>query len=286
MEHFPEQLHDELEAYPLRLNVAALPERRFFKMIRTLTVLVVLASALMICLAVFLNYQITHLNVTLLKNNRWQFYQIDPQEKKLHTLENAEIRLNPLVLMIESKLRDYLMWRNSTAGSEQQISANFTSGGRIYQFSSTKVFDRFASVDKRNLPQRDTDIVREAHIYDLRLLYPRFPYLWMAYIEVFDMPATEDYVGVCLCSDNSKQCLDCKKQKSVNRERYKIWIRTTFGRPQKCIVQDQDPILKDQDAGLCLNPLGISVDEYNPTIVPIHDDETYWNLPPALRTGL
>lgn len=283
MEKYPEQLRDELEAYPLRLNVAALPERRFFKMIRTLTLLVVLLSALLIVLAVFLNYQITHLDITLHRNGRWQFYQIDPQKKTLTPLESSTIGANSLVLFVESKVRDYLMWRNTTAGPEQQINANFAPGGRIAQFSESRLFAQFVNHDRRKLPQRDTDIVREAHIYDLQLVYPRLPYLWLAYVEVFDMPATEDDVGVCLCSDNSADCLSCKVQKAVNRERYKIWMRTSFNRPKKCSVRDQDPNLPDQDAGLCLNPLGISVDSYVPTFVPIHDDEIYWDIPPILR---
>ena len=47
MVQYPEDLHDELEAYPVRLNVAALPDRRFFKMMRTLTVGTVLLTSLL-----------------------------------------------------------------------------------------------------------------------------------------------------------------------------------------------------------------------------------------------
>ena len=285
LEQFPEHLHDELEAYPLRLNVSALPERRFFKMIRTLTVLVVLAGALLISLAVFLNYQITHLDITLYKNGRWQFYQIDPMEKRLYPLESSTKTLNPLAFVIEAKLRDYLIWRNNTTGSDQQIKTNINPGGRIFQFSGTKVWAQFVNVDKPKINQRDDDVVRETHIYDLQLVDSRFPYLWLAYIEIFELPATEDFVGICLCSDNSQKCLDCKKQNAIKRERYRVWMRTSFSRPHECKVLGTEFDLTDSEANLCLNPLGISVDTYIPTIVPIHDENTYWDLPPVLRAN-
>ncbi len=78
MADLPEKMRDELGAYPLRLHVAALPERRFFKMTRTLTIITTLLAGLLIVLGVFLNYQITHLDVSVGRRGNWRFYRIDP----------------------------------------------------------------------------------------------------------------------------------------------------------------------------------------------------------------
>jgi len=267
-----ETMHDELGAYPLRLDVAALPERRFFKMIRTLTIGVVMAGALMIILGVILNYQIAHQDVTVQRGNVWQFYRIDPQEKVLRTLESQTVTINPLRLYVEKMLYDYLMMRNSTAWDKKELEKNFGSTGLIAQLSSAAVLSDFAGEKSVLLSKTQAHgLIREAHIYDLRLTSSN---LWVAYMEVFDLPQTNKSTVVCGCSDNSRSCLDCKIKNAKNRERYKIWIRTSFDR-SKAGCRGLE--------GRCDNPLGISVDRYIVTFVPIHEDDVYWNLPPALQ---
>ena len=108
MADYPETPQDKLEAYPLRLNVAALPERRFFKMTRTLTICVVLLSALLILLGVYLNYQITHLDVAVRRGSAWQFFRIDPEDKKLKMTESTAVGVDALRLVVEEKLIEYL----------------------------------------------------------------------------------------------------------------------------------------------------------------------------------
>lgn len=271
LEEKAEVLHDELEAYPLRLNVAALPERRFFKMTRMLTVSVVLLSALLITLGVYLNYQITHLDVTVRKNNIWQFYRIDPEEKRLKAAESASISVDPLKLVVEEKLRDYLTVRNSTVWAMDVMDRNLGPSGLIAQVSHPSVYNKFITEGRAMLNKtRGAELVRDVHIYELKWIRSN---LWMAIIETFDLPMSDDQVSVCLCSDNSKGCIRCKIAHAKNRERRKIWMRTSFNRPKRC----------EADIGLCENPLGISVDKYISTFVPIHDEATYWDLPPALR---
>ncbi len=264
MADYPEIPHDKLEAYPLRLNVSALPERRFFKMTRTLTVGVVLLSALLICLGVFLNYQITHLDVSVRRNNSWQFYRIDPEEKQLKNAESFSIRVDPLRLMVEAKLMEYLTIRNSTIWQIDVMDKNFGPSGPIAQLSPPKIFASFDMEARSMLSKtRANRLIREVHIYDLKWLRSN---LWMAIIETFDMPITDESISPCPCADNSKKCLQCKTQKAENHERKKIWMRTSFNRPKTPY-----------------NPLGISVDKYISTFMPIHPEATYWDLPPALQ---
>jgi len=264
---YPETPKDKLEAYPLRLNVSALPERRFFKMTRTLTICVVLLSALLISLAVFLNYQITHLDVTVKRGATWQFYRIDPESKQLKGIESASIRVDPLRLVVEEKLMDYLKIRNSTVWSKDIMDENFGPAGPIAQVSEPRVFSVFDQ-EARSLvaKTRANRLIREVHIYTLKLVRNN---LWMAVLETFDLPITDDAVSPCPCSDNSKACLKCKTQKAEKHERKKIWIRTSFGRPKTPY-----------------NPLGISVDKYISTFMPIHPDATYWDLPPDLQPDI
>ncbi|MBQ3695616.1 MAG: hypothetical protein II938_01425 [Alphaproteobacteria bacterium] len=264
MANYPETPQDKLEAYPLRLNVSALPERRFFKMTRTLTVCVVLLSALLISLGVYLNYQITHLDVTVRRGGVWQFYRIDPQDKKLKPTESTSIVINPMRLIVEEKLMQYLKVRNSTVWAIDTMNYNFGQTGPIAQLSAPSVFTAFVREGQALLSKtRGNGLVREAHIYDLRLVAPD---LWMAVLETFDLPITDDLVSACACSDNSKACLKCKIDESKNRERKKIWIRTSFSRPKTLA-----------------NPFGVSVDKYVSTFLPIHSEATYWDLPADLQ---
>ena len=289
MSDYPETLQDELEAYPLRLNVAALPERRFFRMIRTLTVGVVLLSALLISFGVYLNYQITHLDVTVQRGKILQFYQIDPVDKRLKAVESVKTKVDPLKLVVEEKLRDYLQLRNSTVWVMDTMNKRFGAKGLIAQMSHPKVYNDFFQVGANMIRKtRASELVRDVHIYDLRMesynpgdrlgasLYDldgKNRVLWSAIIETFDLPITDDLVSVCNCSDNSKACIKCKIDNAKNRERSKIWMRTSFSRQKRC----------DAKSDLCANPLGVSVDSYIVTFMPIHDDATYWNLPPALQ---
>ncbi len=264
MVDYPETPRDQLEAYPLRLNVSALPERRFFKMTRTLTVCVVLLASLLICLGVFLNYQITHLDVTVKRGNTWQFYRIDPEAKQLKATESSVIKIDPLQLVVEEKLVDYLKIRNSTVWSMDVMDANFGPSGPIAQLSEPRVFVTFDQEARSMLAKtRGSSLIRDTHIFALKLIRGN---LWMAIIETFDLPITDDATSPCLCVDNSKECLSCKISKSKNRERKKIWMRTSFNRPKTLY-----------------NPLGVSVDKYISTFLPIHNEATYWDLPPDLQ---
>ena len=261
---YPETPKDNLEAYPLRLNVSALPERRFFKMTRTLTVCVVLLSALLIVLGVYLNYQITHLDVTVRRGSAWQFFRIDPEDKKLKIAESTAVGVDGLRLVVEEKLTDYLKLRNSTVWDSDTMDKNFGPSGPIAQLSNSSVFAVFNPEAQAILTKtRGHSLIREAHLYDLKVVGPNF---WSAIIETFDLPITNDLISVCACSDNSQACLKCKIENAQNRERKKIWIRTSFN-----------------GAKTLSNPLGVRVEKYIPTHLPIRPEATYWDLPADLR---
>lgn len=267
MTDYPETPKDTLEAYPLRLNVSALPERRFFKMTRTLTVCVVLLSALLIILGVYLNYQITHLDVTVKRGSAWQFYRIDPEAKQLNGIESFTIQVDPLRLAIEERLVEYLKVRNSTVWAMDTMNYNFGPSGPVAQLSDPKIYMSFDQEARALLSKtRGASLIREVHIYSLKWLRSN---LWVALLETFDLPITDNLISACACSENTKECLQCKMKNAKNRERKKIWMRTSFSRPKTLA-----------------NPLGVSVDRYISTFVPIHDDATYWDLPTALQPDI
>ena len=171
MADLPEQQKDNLEAYPLRLNVSALPERRFFKMTRTLTVSVVLLASLLIALGVFLNYQITHLDVTIKRGSAWQFYRIDPEAKQLKVTEPSVLVIDPLRLATEERLLAYLKIRNSTVWTQDTMDRNFGPAGPIAQLSNPKIYMQFDREAKAMLNKtRGAGLIREAHIYSLKWL--------------------------------------------------------------------------------------------------------------------
>lgn len=263
-EAFPENLKDELEAYPLRLNVSALPDRVFFKMTRTLTISVVLLSALLIIFATLLNYQITHLDVSIKKGSTWQIFSIDPLNKQLKVNESASILVDPMLLVTEARLREYLIARNSTVWAIDTMTYNLGNAGVVAQLSEPQVFNDFQQKARTILEEtRGKSLIRDTHIFDLNVIHSN---LWQAIIETYDLPITDDLVSECNCTDNSKKCINCKISKAVKRERTKIFMRTSFKRPKSL-----------------LNPLGISVDSYTPLIMPIHEKEPYWDLAPDLR---
>ena len=280
MTNYPETHKDKLEAYPLRLNVAALPERRFFKMTRTLTVLVVLLSALLVVFGVYLNYQITHLDVSVRRGSAWQFYRIDPEEKRLKIAETTSVGVDAMYLVVEEKLIEYLKLRNSTVWTLNTMEKNFGMSGPIFQISSSDVFKAFDREAQAMLSKtRGAGLIRDVHIYSLKNVGPN---LWSAIIETFDLPITDDLISECPCTDNSKECLNCKISKAKNRERKKIWIRTSFARKE---ISEQmcNSIHRVSGKEVCFNPLGISIDKYISTFLPIHPNATYWDLPPDLR---
>ena len=113
-------------------------------------------------------------------------------------------------------------------------------------------------------------ITRDVHIYSL---YPVHGDLWSAYIETFDFPLDENLNKKCDCSDNSRECLNCKEKNTVLRQRKKILLRAGFF-GEKTLQ----------------NPLGIVIYAYYPAYVPVpkkgEKKETFWDLPPALRPTL
>ncbi len=264
MGNLPENLKDELGAYPLRLHVAALPERRFFKMTRILTILTTLLAALMIVLGVFLNYQITHLDISIGRPGRWLFYQIDPEQKRLKPSESITKNVLAMQIIVEENLMQYLKTRNSTVWATDVMEYNMGNSGPVAQISSLDVFETFKREYKTIRAQtRGEGLIRDVHVYDLQLFNSN---LWVAILETFDLPITDDLISECPCSDNSKACIKCKTTKAKRHSRSKVWMRTSFSK-KKTLE----------------NPLGISVDSYTSVYVPIHENAAYWDLPPDLR---
>ena len=264
MADLPERLSDELGAYPLRLNVSALPERRFFKMTRTLTIITTLLAGLMIVLGALVNYQITHQDVSVGHRGNWRFYRIDPEQKRLKRIESLTKSVPAVQIVVEEELMRYLKIRNSTVWATDLMDYNFGASGPIAQFSSAEVFDGFSREARTTLAMtRGEGLIRDVHVYDLQLLREN---LWVAIIETFDLPITDDLISECVCSDNSKACLKCKTTHAKRHNRMKVWMRTALNRGRSYE-----------------NPLGIRVTSYEAVFVPIHENATYWDLPPALR---
>ncbi len=276
-EEYPEDFKDVLEAYPLRLNVNALPERRFVKMMRSLKVAVALLSSLMILLGVYLNYQITHLDVDVRKGKTLQFFRVDPESKQLSPAESGEMSLSALRLVAEDQLMKYLKMRNRTVWNQDEMIKNWGVNGLIYRMSSDVVYRGFE--EERNVLNnvRGLEMLREVHVYELKWVRDN---LWMAIIETFDMPLTDTGFEVCECSDNTPACIDCHIAKTKKRERRKIWMRTGFSRKPPEVSDAFPAQIFD------LNPMGVSVEKYVSVYMPINEKEPYWDLPPALRPDI
>lgn len=260
---------DALGAYPLRMQISAIPERRYLRTARLLTILSFINMAVMMILAGVFAYNAVRLDVSIANSSMVNLYAIDPENKVLQAAEYDEIAVPAMTLAVEKAFRNYITDYFSVDLDPQKQVLHWGPASTVENYTNPKMLKDLKEKTLSHLLNyaQKRGLNQEAHVYSIRQTPGG---AWEALLDVFEMKPRNPFNPICNCDDNSRECLTCKGKNNQGRRRYRVFIR---GLPLY------------QEANI-YNPLGIMIDIVSVLPQPIHPNETYWGIPPVLRPEL
>lgn len=277
---------DHLEAYPEKKQVSAFPERRFIKTNRFLVILALVNLACMLAGSGIFIYAAKRADVKVQNERGLLLYQLDNEEKRLKQAEYKERKIPARQLIMEDYLTKYIKERHSCSKDDTQKDFSERLSDKSFVLKSSSGATQQIKKEIETL-QRETvsrGIIRDVHIYNLHLLTRRGEnYLWTAFIETFDFPKPDGF-PVCNCFDNSPTCLKCKYEKTIQRQRKRIWIRATMFNSQKDTKWVRR-LPEDVEITRYDNPFGIQILGYYVGYMPKDAPSQNWDLPPELTSS-
>lgn len=128
---------DKLGAYPERIHVKAMPERRYLWSSRVLVILAIFS----ICLNMMLTSTI--LLLTPQRSSAPQMFYINDKFNRLDILEPSEIDVQAFNLITEEQIRNYIMYRYLITSRYDELVSRWSAGSPVFWMSSTAVFSNF-----------------------------------------------------------------------------------------------------------------------------------------------
>ena len=130
---------DKLGRFPERVDIAAMPERRYLWTSR----LLVIFSAISICLTMMLASTIYVLLPQ--RGARPRLYNTNASFSKLERVKPAETTVPAMDLLTESYIEKYIKLRHEVPTSQFELLTRWALDSEFYQLSSSRVYGSFAN---------------------------------------------------------------------------------------------------------------------------------------------
>ncbi len=261
------ETEDVLGAYPERMQITAIPERRYLKTSRLLAITTFINLGVLIALSGIFVYFVARLDVVVANRRVVNMYAMDPERQVILASEYNTRTVSSMQLMMEQAVRDYIINRHTVVWDPNEQNYLWSGAGAVAKYSNKDLYQSFMREAQLLFnDSRARRIVKDVHLYSLKLTSTN---IWEGIFDVFDMPVPDIFNPICSCSDNTPDCISCKEQHSKGRQRFKVYVRSNFSAPKSL-----------------LNPLGIRVLNYDQLYVPIDPKEKFWGVPSILRSGL
>lgn len=128
---------DKLGAYPERVHIKAMPERRYLWTSRVLVIIAIFS----ICLNIMLSCTIYLLLPQ--KSSAPRLMYINNKLNQMQLLEASEINIPAFNLVTEQQIRDYIMYRYLISSRYDELVARWSPGSAVFWMSSVSVFRSF-----------------------------------------------------------------------------------------------------------------------------------------------
>jgi len=259
---------DALGAYPLRMQISAIPERRYLRTARILAIFTFFNLAALMVLAGMFAYYAVRQDVLVANSKVINLYAMDPEHKVIKASEYSETSYPALGLIMEQGVRDYIKSRYSYYLDPQKQAQNWGPASPLSLYTDAEKLKMFHEREAFawTSPARQKGVNKEVHIYSLEQTSTG---LWEGLIDIFDMKPRDPYHPICDCYEDTRECIECKEKNNLGRARYRVYLRSGFfGMPN------------------LYNPLGIGVAGSYLTPQIIHPEDQFWNIPPILKPEL
>ena len=229
----PEASNDQLGAYPERMHVEALPERRYLKTTRFL----VIASLL----SLTFNFAMTFIFIrnarnveAIVENSNSQdtyLYYLDYYRKELQPLQKTYRYLSVMDLVFQNLISDYLNQRFQITLNKGEMNAKWGVAGKVYAYAHQLYENEFLPTVDESLNLMNRGITQEIYIYDIKNL--NGVNFYEVVFDVFSLNESGFRAQKCPCKDKTKECLMCMRNTAVKTIRYKAYIRVNLALPEE-----------------------------------------------------
>ena len=176
--------NDKLGAYPEKVHIGAMPERRYLKTSRIMTFL---ASALL-CVTIMLTFVLYILSPQLrsepllLKIDR-RFYTLEPIQDQIVLWPSS-------LLLMEEHIKQYILLRHTIVADVDEMQARWSEENSLLKwFSSPEAFRSFVNEKNINLARMAEGLTTEVNI---RFIQRISDSVWLAEFETIEhMPEEE-----------------------------------------------------------------------------------------------
>ena len=238
----PEKSNDVLEAYPERLHVTALPERRYLKTARFLVIATLLSLTFNFAMT-FIYIRNASLVEAIVHNPARQdtfLYQLDYYNKELKPIQKPFRNLSVMDLIFQNLIADYLNERYQVTSNRQEMETKWSANSKLFAYAP-KLYEAFIPEANEALARQVRGITQEIHIHSIKNLSTNM------YEVIFDVYAlNESGYGdkKCPCKEKNDECLQCMRQTTVGAKRYKAYMRVELNiqeRPSEEIRKNINP---------------------------------------------
>ncbi len=178
-----ENTNDKLGAYPEKVHVAAMPERRYLKTSRVMTIV----SSGLLCGAIVLALIVYMLAPQL--RARPGLYYINKQFYKLMNVQRSVVSRHANALILEMYIREYIMLRYTILADIDEMKRRWDKGSDLFWYSSEETFKGFQPEQATMSNQMMEGMTREVR---LRFVSYVWDGLWLAEFDTIDkMPEEE-----------------------------------------------------------------------------------------------
>lgn len=180
-----ESSNDKLGAYPEKVHVGAMPERRYLKTSRIMT----LCSAALLCCTVILTF-IIYLITPLLRSEPL-LLSIDKRFYKLEPVQTQVVLWPASMLLMEEHIKQYILLRHTIVPDIDEMQARWSAENSLLKwFSSSEAFMEFNAEKEVNMARMAEGLTTEVKI---RFVHRITDGLWLAEFDTIEHMPEEEF---------------------------------------------------------------------------------------------
>ncbi len=180
--------NDKLGAYPEKVHVGAMPERRYLKTSRIMTLL----SAGLLCISIILTFCIYMLSP--LVRSVPQLLAIDKRFYKLEPVQTQVVLWPASMLLMEEHIKQYILLRHTIVPDIDEMQARWNENNSLLRwFSSEEAFRDFTAEKEVNMARMTEGLTTEVNV---RFVHRIDSSLWLAEFDTIEHMPEEEFPTV------------------------------------------------------------------------------------------
>ncbi len=221
-----QRTNDALEAYPERLHVSALPERRFLKTSRVLVILALLSIALNFALG-FVYMKMASSVHAIIKSPDGQItrlYQLDPYQKEIKPVDQARAYIPFWQLITESLIMEYMNLRFTVIPNMEEMRYRWSANEKLALYG-VEIFNATSAEREITLSNLQKGRIQDVFVYSIKHISDN---LYVVVYDLFSLKRPLNAMSPCPCLEKDKECLQCLRENALQVLRIKAFVRASF----------------------------------------------------------